>query len=545
MEKFKQRFSKTSESVKEKWLSIAAKTRIIILAVAGVVVVSAIVITAILNNPGDTEICKASGIEEATEIVTALGAAGITDVRRGPGNEIYVSKKDFEQASVVMLTNGYPRQGFDNEIWQNNVGMFSTNTQMNETRKQQLSAHIMSMLNYIPQVEKSMVTLTIPETKNYVMVGGNQDESRASIMLTLKTGQMLNKAQIKGIHELVQMAVPKLEMRNINVVDGNSVTLIATDGLDAGEELALKQQRLAVEASYIEIMIHAANGQLAPMFETIFGVDNYTISVDVKMDFSSDGEVTNEVFTPVEGLDGGIMRNIRQQYGAGGNALDGDVVGTVVNGPIAPPDYPTFPQIEAGSEFYMEWLSEINYEMNRRFEHFTNDGLRIESKSAAVVVNRPRMTEAEIDEWKEIIADAIGADTVSFLAVPFTPRPPVPQEPIYKFGDMRNILIWIIVALGVVLIVLLIMALTTSSSKKKRQIRYRGSIPVADGMGGYLRDDSFQPPPIEPEGFDLPSLLDENETKDVVLKREIKEFSKSNPEIIAQLIRTWLREDEP
>jgi flagellar biosynthesis/type III secretory pathway M-ring protein FliF/YscJ len=34
-----------------------------------------------------------------------------------------------------------------------------------------------------------------------------------------------------------------------------------------------------------------------------------------------------------------------------------------------------------------------------------------------------------------------------------------------------------------------------------------------------------------------------NETREQGLKRQIKDFSTTNPEIIAQLIRTWLKEE--
>jgi len=34
------------------------------------------------------------------------------------------------------------------------------------------------------------------------------------------------------------------------------------------------------------------------------------------------------------------------------------------------------------------------------------------------------------------------------------------------------------------------------------------------------------------------------ESKEQVLKKEIKEFSSSNPEIVAQLLRTWLKGDD-
>ena len=49
-----------------------------------------------------------------------------------------------------------------------------------------------------------------------------------------------------------------------------------------------------------------------------------------------------------------------------------------------------------------------------------------------------------------------------------------------------------------------------------------------------------------PEDFEIRSLTEDDgeETREAILKREIREFSKTNPEIVAQLIRTWMRNDE-
>lgn len=50
---------------------------------------------------------------------------------------------------------------------------------------------------------------------------------------------------------------------------------------------------------------------------------------------------------------------------------------------------------------------------------------------------------------------------------------------------------------------------------------------------------------VEEGEFELTSLnADAPETREEALKREIQDFSKHNPEIVAQLIRNWMRGDE-
>lgn len=52
--------------------------------------------------------------------------------------------------------------------------------------------------------------------------------------------------------------------------------------------------------------------------------------------------------------------------------------------------------------------------------------------------------------------------------------------------------------------------------------------------------------PAEPEEFQVASLTDANigTSKEAILKREIGEFSKTNPEIVASLVRNILHNDD-
>jgi flagellar M-ring protein FliF len=547
MGKVKESFSKTYVNVKEKWTGIAGRTRVVILAAVGVVLVSAIVITAVLNRPQHDILTTAATAAEATQIQQVLAGASppITDVQVTRNHDIIVPSSDKTRAWVALNEAGLPSRGQNNDIWNTGVGMFSTETQMRETQKQQLQQNIMDYLSEIPQVRSSRVILYIPKTKNYVMVE-NREESSASVAVTLEPGQVLTRTQIDGIHRFVQTAVPGLKAENITVNDGGAIPLIASgDGLSPGEEFAIESQKLAWQAGFKMLLADNLKAQVTPMLDTVYGPGNYALSVNAVLEFSEGATVEEVQYTPVVGDTSGIIRDIVTQYGAGGQAGEGGVVGNFPNADIAP-GYPTLYEIMAGEEFYQEFLQTINYEINERRTFFNDNGLRIASITASLVVNSEPLLQPREDAWRQIIANGIGTPlenvVVDAMVFPLQATPGPGGQGAAR-DTTRDVFIFVLIA-GALVVILAFMGLMTSG-RKKRQIRYRGAVPAGDGMGGYLRDDTFQPMHPEPESFDLPSLLDENETKDVVLKREIKEFSKSNPEIIAQLIRTWFREDEP
>ncbi|MCL1881720.1 MAG: hypothetical protein FWF76_06030 [Oscillospiraceae bacterium] len=544
MEKFKGKVSLIYVSAKDKWTGISRRTQIISLAVAAAVILTAIILTVVLNSSEMSLLVRASDRDEALQMEIALAEAEIDEFRVNRNHEVFIRENQRMAGLRALSEAGLPRPGGNNDIWRDGVDMFSTGAQITEVQRQQLQDWIVQYLNEIPQVERSQVILHVPETRNFVMIN-NREESRASVRVTLRMGEYLTNDQIEGIHLFVLNSVPGLDADHITVTDGNGMPLIpGTDDItDPGSELALLQQRMAMEASFKELIAENALRSLQPLLERVYGPGNYSLAVNAILDNSEDRTVESEEFIPVAGTDRGVIRNIVEKMAAGGTALIGGPVGTFGNSDIAP-GYPTIPDLEAGEEFFLENLREMNYEISRRVETYRDNGLRIRNVSASVVVNREPMPPAQMAEWEAIVANATGANEVAFATEIFF-IPPVPPPEVGRDGIFtRNVLIWIIVPLGILLIILLILAITTSNSKKKRLVRARGFIPAVDGPSGYLREDSFQPLQEEPEGFDLPSLLDENETKDVVLKREIREFTRSNPEIIAQLIRTWLRDED-
>jgi len=547
MDKTKETVGKFFGTVREKWTGIAPRTRTIILAVAGVVIVSAIILTVVLNSARYTTIYTASDAAEAREVVNLVSAMGQDKVKIASGNRVMVlDNAPISDIKMQLAMEGYPRDSsanFNYDIYNTGVNAFSTESDRQQMQVFQLQNFLMATLNAIPEVSSSTVILNVQNKQDYVL-SENKIDSSAAVMLKLKPGKTLSKKQIDGVYNLTRAAVPGLKTENIAVTDASAIPLIASDdGSSGGEDLALEQQRYTMYTEFKKLYTELAYGQLDDLMKKAF--KDYSLAVDVVMDYQN---VTGEslVYTPVVGVDSGIVADVERKYSAGGTAAEGGAIGTTVNADL--PTYPTVPDIAAGNDFYVEWLDKMNYKINEEHKKYADQGLRVGKVTASVIVDSVRMSDADVMQMRELIAGAIGAqaDDVRFLAMPFPPTPARPEDG--KLGGdnaARNLLIYIIICFGALLIILFTLAIMTSGSKKKRMVRYRGAAPVVDGAGTFYRSDMFQAAAEEQDGFDLPSLVDnDNETKDVVLKREIKEFSRSNPEIVAQLIRTWLRTDE-
>ena len=109
----------------------------------------------------------------------------------------------------------------------------------------------------------------------------------------------------------------------------------------------------------------------------------------------------------------------------------------------------------------------------------------------------------------------------------------------------RNALLMLVIALGVILVILLIVSLFMSKSRKKK-IRRRQELALAAAQAAAENDlnRAEREAPQEVD-FNIASLTQEagKESRETILKREIAEFARTSPEIVASIIRNMLRED--
>ena len=94
------------------------------------------------------------------------------------------------------------------------------------------------------------------------------------------------------------------------------------------------------------------------------------------------------------------------------------------------------------------------------------------------------------------------------------------------------------------MLALLIVAILTSNAKKKKRAKARAKAAAAQAAQESAAL-SFEPQPQPDEEFNIQHLDEyDDESKSAVLKKEIKDFSRTNPDVVAQLIRSMMKNGE-
>lgn len=547
-------------TVKTKWTDASKMAKILIISIPIVVVAIIIVLCVLLNSNKSTAVLF-SGLSssEAGEIASAIQSLdGAPQVTVNSNGDVIVPAEQADSLRMQMWAQGYPKSTTNYDIWDNGVDLWSTDLDKREIKRQQLETRLGATIASMDKIAAATVNLTLPETSNYV-ISTQKGDSQCAVFLQLKNdAEPLTNAEVRAIYRGVTTSVEGLTNDNVSVMDSkmNSYEWVdpELDNVDKDEDKSgvdVARKRLEFEQEFVQVL----KDGLGEMFTKMYGENGYAFNVSARLNYDAK-DVESTQYEPVEGTNAGVI-NHQDQVNEGGQLdSDGGIVGVTANGDVSP-DYPTYTGLEDGQTFYYN-KNEIQYSVSNIKETVKKDGYSIDALTVGLVVNQTNMTQAEREALQGIVANAAGTTTeyVSVYNLPFTLgngnsgtsgdqsglqiiTPPV--------DTFRNTLLYVVVGLGVLLILLLIITLMMGHSRKKKIRRRQEAAFAAASQGGAAPAGATSQEPETPEevDFNIASLTEEaaKESRETILKREISDFSKSNPEIVAQIIKNMMKDN--
>lgn len=550
-----ERVKKVTVFIKDKWTGFSTAVKIMVCAIPVALIAIIIILSIILNHKNEATLYSGLSNTEAGEIVKVIGELGITDVRTTASGDIIVSEDKVDELRMKLLVAGYPKNATNYDIWNDGIDLWSTDSDKREVQRQQREARIAATLAQLEPVATATAILEIPKTPNYVITS-QKEVPRCSVTLKLKGEDELTNAEVRAIFRLIEASVDNLTIENISVVDtkGRAYEWISEEeekngAVDAsGVPIARRRQQFTLEIT------EALKAQLEDMLGDIWGVKGFTLNVAADLNFDAQ-KVEKEEFFPIEGTDHGVINHENSviEWISGENS--GGLVG-VTPGADLSPDYPTIEGLVDGESYYYR-KDEKQYDVTNIKTTIEKNGYDIDKLSVGVCINTDNMTATELESIQKMVAMAAGTD-VDNVAVwntvfsidgtiggstsngDFTG---IITKPVDTY---RNMLLFLVIALGVILILLLIISLFMSRSRKKK-IRKRQEAAAAAASSQYsgaMGGQSAEEAPKEVD-FNIASLTEEagKDSRETILKREISEFAKTNPEIVASIIKNMLRDE--
>lgn len=486
-------------------------------------------------------------LEDAKQIVAELEASNIKYKLTKNGTEIQVpsdvvNKMRVQTAELALESKG-SNVGY--EIFDNSDALGSTNFMQNVNLIRALEGELARSVRSVDNIKSARVHLVMPKRE---MFSKEQQKPSASVVIKTIQGQ-LSPQSVQAIQKLIAASVPKLDVKDVAIVDSSGNLLTATENNEVVTANRNEKMRLEMEQQITD--------NVQKLLEQAIGKDNVRAQVNIEMDF--DQVVTNEeIFDP----DSQVVRSqasmndnsttteqnnpvtVAQNIPNGDNALQG-------NGSVTQ---------NAKSE------ETINYEISKVVRNKVKNMGTIRRLTAAVVVDGiyerdadgkriyKSRSEEEMRQLTELVKSAVGYDAdrgdmvevenIRFAS--FEPELEKPEE-ILIMGFTKDELIRIAEGLGVAIVAILVIVLVIrplinnafDATPRGTEARLLGENAEEDNLllSNFLND----------EGDSVDDMINmskvDGRVKVSSLKR-VNDVVEKNPEMAVSIIRSWLYQND-
>ncbi len=486
------------------WQNVSFVQRVLLLSIAIAFVLVSVVLTHWARRPDFTVLYSGLDAEEASKIVEKIAEKGIAYNLANGGTTIYAPKANISQLRLDMAKEGLPLGGqkgygiFDDE--KIGISPFVQNVNLNRAIQDELAKSI-QMIDGIVHVRVHIVT---PERNVF---NASAMQPSASVVLRLRAGYKLSNVNVAAITHLVAGSVEGLKAESITIVDSQG-RLLSTDSGNA------VSAGVGTVVDYRERVEQSLSGKVEEMLATVLGHGRASVKVSVDLDMNSTSLTT-------------------KSYDATGVVVKEEIKEKSKTSPVAA-GADGAPTTAGGKE------TDNTITTNKLFGEKTQTVSElpgtIKSISVAAFVDLypsdPNSKELIIPEASvmEIIKNAIGIKDESAIKVVnarfYRPVIAAVEEP----KKLDIIAIAGQASLGIVAICALVVLKMFSGANKKAGAAVAVATQMPAGM---------QLPGGGSAGM-LPAAVEMNDPS--MLRRQIANSLKSNPEQAKQLFSSWIEE---
>ena len=483
-------------------------------------------------------------MEDAKQIVQHLETANIKYRLTKNGTEILVPEEDvnkmrIDTADLAMASKG-SNVGY--EIFDNTDALGSTNFVQNVNLIRALEGELARTIRSVDHIKSARVHLVLPKREMF-----SREEQMPTASVVIKTdGGKLSLESIHSIQQLIAAAVPKLDVKNVSIVDsaGNLLTNNFEDEeavtVANNEALRLEQER-------------KMSLQVQNLLEKSVGEGKVRAQVNLDMDF--DQIVTNEeIYDPDSQVvrsqatvtDNSTTDNVEQPVSVAQNIPNGDM-GAAGTGSVSR---------KSRTE------ETVNYEISKVVRNKVKNSGTIKRLGVAVIVDgiyernaegkvvyRDRTPE-EMEQIRSLVKSAVGfdaerGDMVEVANMKFASNQPEIEEvnEVLIMGFTKDELIRIAEGIGVAIVAILVILLVI-----RPLINNAFETNTANGEGRLLGDNAEEDNLLlsnflNEEDGEIDELINMNKIDGrikVSSLKKINDIVEKNPDAAVNIIRGWL-----
>lgn len=547
------------EKIKGFFAKLNKKTRVLLGVCAGVLLVLAVA-AVIWNFSREKEyevLWTGLTDSEITTVSQFLSDSGVTDFKIS-GDSILVPEGRAARLQVQLVTSGQLNSGYLYEFYTQNTGAFSTEAERKEAIRIATQERLAAMIRDFVGVRDAQVNITLG-TDRYYVLQPTVSASSAAVKITPEGKEPLSSGVVEAIRFMVSHSVEELNINDVSIVDTNGNVYD-----DANNSFSNVTDANALQRQYEQDINNQVRTQVLRALEPIYGEGNVSVSVNTRVDVDRRIIESTEYTQPPGSVEGGGLIGQEQWYWATGSNEDLEVGGTVGAGPNS--DVITYPEIGGDLEGEGTGAAASGDRKHLVDSTITQREMlaaRITDVNVAVSVNQNSENAGalSIEDLNSHVAVASGIGTelenwgahVSVRIAPFEGTQPftpgeqpggTPSAPI-----IPGIPNWVLFAAagGLLLFIILlvvIMLLRRRSKKKKLAAEMAAAAELQAAEAAAAAEAAMADIAVEVTPTGGADIMEINTEKSMELRQVVRQFVQNNPEIAAQMVKSWLKGDE-
>jgi len=266
------------------WRNVSLVQRALLLAITLTFMIVAGMLVYWARRPEMQTLYQGLAPEEAAKVTDKISQQGIDYELRNGGTTILAPKDKIYQLRLDMAKEGLPSgdQGgykiFDND--KIGISPFVQNVNLQRALQEELAKSI----QMIDGVVHARVHIVSPDKTLFI---SEQNNTTASIVLRLKPGYRLNSVNIAAITHLVAGSVPNLKSEKVTVIDSKGQLLSRT-----GDQTT--DNGASTVADYKERVEHNLADKVEQMLTIALGPGRASVKVSAEIDMTSINIVTEK-----------------------------------------------------------------------------------------------------------------------------------------------------------------------------------------------------------------------------------------------------------
>ena len=541
------------QKLKEMWQNLSAKSKKLLGIIAGITVVVIAVAVFLLARGQKTEyqtLFSSLSQGEAQQIVSLLQEQNVPYLYDGKSGALKVPSESVDTLRAQLLSKGYPKSGFAYDMYIGNSGLMTTESDKKQYTLYDLQDRLGATIRLFDGVRDAKVTIAEGSDQTYAIEDENPVQASASVVVTMEEGQSLSEKNAEAIKNLIARSVKGMNFTNVSVFDAGTMEEVAAD---AGDSASGSGTSMANLTTTVENNI--ANN-IKRVLGNIYGGENLAVSVKGTLNMAKLIQENTQYTVPekTEATDKrGLLSN---EEVAGENAGNSGENAAGVAGADANADTPRYTTQNgtatttdnySNSSATREWLYNVLKEQKE-----IAPGV-LEDASVAIVINTDDNSIPESD-LINLVADAAGikrdeaADKITILrslnktAVQQTTEEKKPAEEPKTL--LNQFPLWALIGAAVsAFLLILILLILILRGRKKKKLKKLAQEEMENAAALSIEQPTDEITPVEE--VDEDELTAEGKmAHGMKLKKSIGEFTDQNPQVVAKLIQSWMREEE-